>query len=108
MKPPVESSHGTNGGTERLRYYHCSTHAMQVNKDFKNNDIDEIYIHYHQLFNDSYDENKYAVTPTKLYRTGFSLFEDSALEDNRDAISVNGESSGSSDEAKQTNMLGLA
>ncbi|XP_022873358.1 uncharacterized protein LOC111392284 isoform X1 [Olea europaea var. sylvestris] len=37
----------------------------------------------------------------KLCRTGFSLNEDSVLEDNRDAIPVDDESSGSSDEAEQ-------
>ncbi|XP_022871912.1 uncharacterized protein LOC111391009 [Olea europaea var. sylvestris] len=70
-------------------------------KEFKDKDMSEIYIHYRPLFDDSYDGEKYAVTPTKLCRTGFGLFEDSALEDNQDAILVDEESSGSSDEAEQ-------
>lgn len=64
--------------------------------------MSEIYIRYCQLLDDSYDRNKYAMTPTKLCRTGFGLFEDTALEDHQDAISIDGENSGSSDEADET------
>ncbi|XP_022851998.1 uncharacterized protein LOC111373662 [Olea europaea var. sylvestris] len=77
---------------------------IRENKDyreFKDKDVSEIYVRYRTLFGDSYDGEKYAVTPTKLCRTGFGLFEDSALEDTRDAIPVDEESSGSSDEAEQ-------
>lgn len=57
-----------------------------------------------QLFDNSYNGEKYVMTPTKLYRRGFSLYEDSALQDTRDAIPIDGESGGSSDEAKQAEV----
>lgn len=66
--------------------------------------MSEIYIRYRQLFGDSYDKDKYAVTPTKLCRTGFGLYEDSVIEDNEDAIPIDVESSGSSNEAKPTTV----
>lgn len=70
--------------------------SLQENKeykDFKDKDVSEIYIRYRQLFGDSSNGEKYAVTPTKLCKTGFGLFEENALEDHRDAFSVDGESS---------------
>jgi hypothetical protein len=51
------------------------------------------------LFGDVFDNDKYAVTPSKLSRTGFSMLDDSAIEDHRDETPVDVESSGSSDEA---------
>lgn len=35
-------------------------------KDFKDKNMSEIYVHYNQLFGNSYDGDKYAVTPMKL------------------------------------------
>ncbi|XP_022855489.1 L10-interacting MYB domain-containing protein-like [Olea europaea var. sylvestris] len=67
-------------------------------KDFKDKDVSKIYIRYHQLFGESYNDDKYAMTPMKLCRTGFNLFEDGAAEDHLDAIPIDGESSSFSDE----------
>ncbi|XP_022855762.1 uncharacterized protein LOC111376981 isoform X2 [Olea europaea var. sylvestris] len=68
-------------------------------KEFKDKDVNNIYVRYRQLFGD-----KYAVTPTKLCKTGFCLFEDSVLEDNMDVIPIDGESSGSCDEMDKANV----
>ncbi|XP_022871667.1 uncharacterized protein LOC111390790 [Olea europaea var. sylvestris] len=66
-------------------------------KDFKDRDVSDIYIRYSLLLGDSYSSEKYAITVIKLCRTGFKCFEDSAPEDHRDVILVEGEGSGSSD-----------
>lgn len=58
----------------------------------------EIYIKYRQLFGESYDSDKYAMTPTRLCSTGYNLFEDGAVENHLDVIPFNGDGSGSSDE----------
>lgn len=65
--------------------------------------MSKIYIYYRQIFDDSYDRGKCAFTPTKLCRTRFGLFKDSVLEDHRDAISIDGETSGSDDKVDETN-----
>lgn len=80
--------------------------GLQENKDFKDlkdKDVSDSYTQYHQLFGDSYDGDKYAVTPTDLCRTGFGLFEDSVAEDHRNVISDDGESTGSSAEGEEGN-----
>ncbi|CAA3012757.1 Hypothetical predicted protein [Olea europaea subsp. europaea] len=68
-------------------------------KEYKDKDCRELY-RYKVLFGDVFDVDKYAVTPTQACRTGFAMFEDSANEDHRDEVSVNVESSSSSDEGR--------
>lgn len=53
---------------------------------------------YKALFGDVFNDDRYAVTPTKFYRTGLVMFENSGHEDLRDEVPVDVESSGSSDE----------
>lgn len=53
------------------------------------------------LFDDVFDCDKYAITPTKLCQTSFAMFKYNGHEDHRDEISVDVESSGSSDEGRE-------
>ncbi|CAA3033388.1 Hypothetical predicted protein [Olea europaea subsp. europaea] len=77
--------------------------VYQENKDyreFRDKDCSEVYS-YKVLFGDAYDSDKYAVTPSTMCRTGFSLFEDSRHEDLQDSHPVDEEGSGSSDEGER-------
>lgn len=60
--------------------------------------MSDIYIRYRPLFGDSFDGDKYAVTPTKLCRTSFHMLKDSTQEDHIDVIHVDEVGSGSNDE----------
>lgn len=65
----------------------CFWRLQQENKeykDFKNKDFREIYS-YKVLFGDAFDSKKYAVTPTKLCRTRFVMFEDNGYKDTSDS-----------------------
>lgn len=68
----------------------------------KHKDCKEVYS-YKVLFGDAFDSEKCTVTPTKLCRIGFAMFEDSRHEDMCDSTLVGEENSGSSDEANKTN-----
>lgn len=75
----------------------------QENKDYKEfNDKDcrEVY-GYKALFGDAFFSDKYVVIPTKLYRTGFMMFEDIGYEDLCDKVPADVENSDSSDEPKK-------
>ncbi|CAA3016683.1 Hypothetical predicted protein [Olea europaea subsp. europaea] len=77
--------------------------VYQENKDcreFRDKDCREVYS-YKVLFGDAYDNDKYAITPSTMCRTGFSLFEDSRHEDLQDSHPVDEEGSGSSDEGER-------
>ncbi|XP_022890509.1 uncharacterized protein LOC111405725 [Olea europaea var. sylvestris] len=74
-------------------------------KEFKGKDCREVYS-LKVLFEDAYDNDKYAVTPSTMCRTGFSMFEDSGLEDLRDSQPLDEEGTGSSDESEKTELAG--
>lgn len=52
---------------------------------------------YNALFGNVFDCDKYAVTPSQVCRTSFTMFDDSGYKYHRDEIPVNVKSSGSSD-----------
>lgn len=60
------------------------------------------------LFRDAFDNKKYVVTPIKLCRTGFAMFEDGVYEDMHDFAPVKEENSGSSDEADKMDKVAEA
>lgn len=68
-------------------------------KDFKDKDCREVY-GYKDLFGDAFDNEKYAVTPSKLCKTGFAMFDDSGYDDMEDSVPAEEESSASSDDAE--------
>ncbi|XP_022887605.1 uncharacterized protein LOC111403359 [Olea europaea var. sylvestris] len=74
-------------------------------KEFKGKDCKEVYS-LKVLFGDAYDNDKYAVTPSTMCRTGFSMFEDSGLEDLHDSQPLDEEGIGSSDESEKTKLAG--
>ncbi|XP_022853335.1 uncharacterized protein LOC111374832 [Olea europaea var. sylvestris] len=72
---------------------------IQENKDyreFRDKDCREVYS-YKVLLEDAYDSDKYAITPSTMCKTSFSMFEDSRHEDLQDSQPLDEEGSASSD-----------
>ncbi|CAA2960653.1 Hypothetical predicted protein [Olea europaea subsp. europaea] len=66
-------------------------------KEYKDKDCRELY-RYKVLFNDVFDCDKYAVTPSQACRTRFAMLKDSGHENHHDKILVDVKIGGSSDE----------
>lgn len=80
-------------------------HENKEYKEFRDKDYREVYS-YNVLFGDAFDSDKYAVTPSLMCCTGFTMFEDSGYEDLRDAHPDGDERSGSSDEGDKDGQAG--
>lgn len=80
----------------------CLVLENQNYKDYK-----KVYS-YKILLGDSYDSEKYAITPTKLCRTSFTMFEDKGYKDHHDDVPSDDENNSSSDKANKIKVTTMS
>ncbi|KAL2485299.1 Uncharacterized protein Adt_30055 [Abeliophyllum distichum] len=93
--PPVFRRRLSKRGVQRFSGQKLSQEARTMaNKDFvkfRGRDCGEIFHKYSQLFDDAYDSEKYAVSPTKLSKKGFDDNDDDVWKrvGNTDKLPIN-------------------